>query len=81
MPGHLTASTKWTDGTTKLEFTIQAGQMAIHQDGRQIAVTSVAGSLGKNLKQFKTVKNVKWGEGIYGRFGGASLDGRVSPQN
>ncbi len=74
IPGHLAAPTKWTDEKTTLQFTIQGSQIAIHQDGRQIAETTVTGSLGEQLRKLERLKNLTAGSGIYGSFGGVSIE-------
>ena len=48
MPGHLSASTKWTDGPTKLEFIIREREMSIRQDGDLLATSPLTGSLALN---------------------------------
>ncbi len=78
MPGHLAAPTKWTDGPTTIEFIIRGPEIAIHQDGKQIAATTLTGPLGKQLGKVTTIENIKWGDGVYGRFGGASIKGEIA---
>lgn len=76
-PGHLSGATKWTEGPTTLEFVIRGGGMTILQDGRELAFTKqdgpISGKLGKALK----LKTPTWGDGVYGKFNGAKLDGKV----
>ena len=80
MPGHLAAPMKWTDGPTTIEFIIRGPEIAIHQDGKRLATTTLTGSLAEQLSRVKVLKNVKWGDGIYGRFGGASIRGNINGQ-
>ena len=77
MPGHLSAPTKWTDGPTTIEFIVRGSEMVIQQDGKHLATTTLTGSLAEQLGKVKRLTNVKWGNGIYGRFVGASIKGKV----
>ena len=76
MPGHLSATTKWTDGSTKLEFTIDGSGMSIRQDGTTLAKCPLSGSLGKQTAKASFSK-VRWGSGIYGPNKGESLKGSI----
>ena len=78
MPGHLAAPTKWTDGPTTIEFIIRGTEITIQQDGKRLATTTLTGSLAEQLAKVKGFKSVKWGEGIYGRFGGVSIKGKIN---
>jgi len=49
MPGHLGAAIKWTDGPTKLEFTIRGSKVSIAQDGEKLAAVTLTGPLAKRL--------------------------------
>ena len=80
LSGHLSAPTKWTDGPTTIEFLISGNEMAIKQDGEVLATTTLTDSLAKRLGEVRQVTNVKWGDGIYGRFGGASIKGSINGQ-
>lgn len=77
MPGHLGAATKWTDGPTTFEFLIRGAAISITQDGKQIAATTVTGALTERLHNASELKNVKWGQGIYGQFSGHPIEGTV----
>lgn len=77
MPGHLSASPKWTDGPTTLEFLISGADLSILQDGEQIARTRLTGPLAAQLGQAPEVKSIRWGEGIYGKFSGRSIEGAL----
>lgn len=76
--GHLGANTTWTTGPTKFELSVRGNVMAISQDGRKLAETTVKGQLAEQLQAVTQLKTVRWGDGIYGRFAGAQLQGRVS---
>ena len=77
IPGHLAAPTKWTDGPTTIEFIIRGAELIIQQDGKRLATTTLTGSLAEQLGKVKQFKNIKWGDGIYGRFGGVSIKGEI----
>ncbi|MDG1895844.1 MAG: hypothetical protein P8J37_13135 [Fuerstiella sp.] len=77
MPGHLSATTKWTEGPTTFEFVIDENELSISQDGKQIAATAVTGSLRKHVNSAAGLADVKWGQGIYGAFGGDTIKGVV----
>ena len=77
MPGHLSGPTKWTDGPTKIEFTIRGTLVTIRQDGREIARTELSGSLVELLGDSPDFLAPKWGQGIYGRFHGKSVAGEM----
>jgi hypothetical protein len=77
IPGHLGAKTEWTSGATVFEFTVSAGALTILQDGKQIGTTPISGVLAKKLSRPTKLRDVQWGNGIYGRFSGRSLNGRL----
>lgn len=79
MPGHLSAPVTWTDGPTRLEFVVAGDRIRIRQDGVDLASTVVTGKLAEKLRGLGGLKNVKWGSGVYGRFGGREIMGAVSP--
>ena len=72
--------TKWTDGPTTIKFRIHGSEIAIHQDGKRLASTTVTGPLAGQLRKVKALENVKRGDVIYGRFGGALINGNISSQ-
>jgi len=78
MPGHLAAATKWTGGPTKIEFIIRGAEIEIQQDGKRLGTTTVTGSLAEQLSRMKGLKNVKWGDGTYGRFAGTAIKGSIN---
>ena len=77
MPGHLAAPTKWTDGPTTIEFLVRGNEIMIRQDGKTIGTATVTGSLAGKLAKVKALKNVKWGDGTYGRFAGKAIKGSI----
>ena len=78
IPGHLSASTKWTDGPTKLEFIIGGREMSIHQDGVLLATTPLTGSLAELTRKAGSLTDVRWGSGIYGPQRDVSLKGAIT---
>jgi hypothetical protein len=79
MPGHLGASIAWTNGPTKLDFTIREAKLSIAQGGKQLATTVVPGQLGERLRHLSKLRPVQWGDGLYGKFSGNQLEGTVYP--
>lgn len=77
-PGHLGAATAWTDGPTTFELSIQGRRMTIAQDGERLATADVAGPLGDKLPGLARLKPIRWGDGLYGRFSGVTLEGDVA---
>lgn len=77
MPGHLSASTKWTEGPTKLEFVIREGEMSIRQDGVVLTTSRLTGSLAERVSKVGSL-TVKWGSGIYGPHRCVSLRGALA---
>lgn len=79
MPGHLSASATWTDGPTRLNFVIRGTEVALEQDGKQLATTTLTGRLAKLITNPKSLKfqHVSWGDGIYGKFDGESISGSI----
>lgn len=75
--GHLGAPTTWTSGSTTFQLKLSGQRMSISQDGTQLAETRITGSLAEKLEAVSQLKPVRWGEGIYGRFTGRTLDGNV----
>lgn len=78
LPGHLSASTNWTDGPTTLEFTIDDRRMSIRQDGVLLGTSPLTGSLAQQVRKLVPLKDVQWGSGIYGPHQCESLKGQVS---
>lgn len=79
MPGHLSATTQWTDGPTILEFTIQGADISIAQDGEPLAVTTLTGPLAERVEGLTGLKRVTWGGGIDGHFQGSTIKGALIP--
>lgn len=78
MPGHLSAPTKWTTGSTTLEFIIRDREMSIRQDGVLMGTSRLTGSLAAQIGKARSLKTVRWGSGIYGPHQCVSLEGKVS---
>lgn len=77
LPGHLGAKTVWTQSATTFELQCDSKRMSISQDGVLLAETSLPPGLSEQLSQAGKLRQVRWGEGIYGRFSGPKLDGSV----
>jgi hypothetical protein len=75
MPGHLDVPTRWTDGPTTLEFTIDSEAIVITQDGERLVSKRLSGPEAKWLGSVKKLSEVTWGNGIYGRYGGVAIEG------
>ena len=80
MPGQLSASAKWTDGLTHLEFTLAGNQMAIHQDGTLLGETALGEVLADKIAAAAEFKDVRWGQGLFGLHGCESLKGVIRNQ-
>ncbi len=80
MPGHLGASTKWTDKPTTIEFVIDGAEISIVQDGKELASTTLTGPMAQRLGALSGLKNIRWGDGIYGPFTGPTVSGAVDSQ-
>lgn len=76
-PGHVSATTNWTEGPTTFEFTIRGTEVAIAQDGTQLVIAVLTGPLAEGVSARSELKLEKWGDGIYGRFRGAAIDGTI----
>ena len=77
MPGNLCVPAKWTDGPTELEFVLDGRTMSIVQDGETLASAEVDGSLATRITGGVNTGEVKWGRGVFGEYGGKTLEGRV----
>ena len=80
MAGHLAAPTAWTDGPTTIEIVVHEAEIAICQDGNRLVAIPITGPLAEQLGHVRTLRNVQWGQGVYGRFGGVSLSGSMNGQ-
>lgn len=80
MPGNLSAPIRWTARETELEFTVSREGMRIKQDGQTLASARVEGNLLAEIGKAPSLGAVAWGEGVFGRFGGATLEGQVGTQ-
>lgn len=76
-PGHVSASVRWTKGSTKLNFVLDGSTMRIEQDGKVISEAPLARPTVLISKDANTLKPIKWRQGAYGVFTGPSLEGRV----
>ncbi len=78
--GHLGATMSWTEGPTEIDFNIRGAEISIVQDGKPLASVTLTGPLAERLGALSEFKQVTWGDGIYGRFSGKSLDGTIVRQ-
>jgi hypothetical protein len=69
MPGHLSVHTEWKNAPTTFELTVTEKQMSVSQGGKLLG--SVA--LDPKVLNGFTPKNIKWGEGVFGRLRGDVL--------
>jgi hypothetical protein len=76
MPGHLSANTAWTEGSTKFEFVLSGDSMTILQDGKPLGTGTQP---GMSPNQKFDPQSISWGKGIYGRFSGPKITGKISP--
>ena len=77
-PGSLAACLKWTTGPTILTFSLKANELSIHQDGLLLARSQVTGKIRDLVQAMRISQRVQWGNGVYGRYGGKALEGRVA---
>jgi hypothetical protein len=73
IPGHASAPIDWTGKPTAFSIRLSDGELSIVQDGQSL--TTCTFPIGFDAKIRAT--DVKWGEGIYGAFGGAAMHGKV----
>jgi hypothetical protein len=78
MPGCLSAPVHWSDGPTNLEFTITDERMVIRQNGLLLAATDLPDDLAERLRTTDAWQGPTWGAGVFGPFGGASVDGTMA---
>ena len=78
MPGHLGAPTRWTGNATTFEFLIGDRDISISQDGQVLAATELDEKTTALLRNGLTGTKVSWGDGIYGRFTGPSIQGSLT---
>ena len=79
MPGSLSAPVSRTEGPTELEFLVESDAMRILQEGRQLASAPLGTTLAAEIAGAPQVGEVTWGRGVFGPFGGATLEGSVEP--
>jgi hypothetical protein len=75
--GSLSAPVRWTNGPTELRFTVSSDQMAVAQDGQLLAAAELGAELAAKLGGARKFREIAWGKGVFGAFGGQSLQGRV----
>ena len=80
IPGNLCVPAKWTADPTELEFVLDGRTMSIVQDGETLASGEVDGSLSSRITGGVNAVDVKWGRGVFGEFGGKTIEGQVEAQ-
>jgi hypothetical protein len=75
MPGSLSAPVQWTEGPTELAFAIEGGTMRVEQDGRELDSAGLGEALAAAITTAGGLGEVEWGTGVFGRFGGKSVEG------
>lgn len=66
LPGNLSAVITWKDSPTVLRFVAEGTRMTIHQDGEELATTSIDPALFQMVKP----AGYRWGQGLFGPVGG-----------
>lgn len=77
IPGHLSAPTRWTEGSTTLSCVLRGSEMVIEQDGKQLGHTRLTPQLAGQLSGARFTRQIRWGQGIYGPFGGEEISGQM----
>ena len=72
MPGNLAAQMNWTDGPTRLEFSLTADELTIQQDGENLGSTTLPDEFAVNPEEL----NVVWGQGVFGPLRGVVVNKR-----
>jgi len=80
VPGCVSAPIDWTAGATEFEFVVTATELQIWQDGRELVSTPLPNDLATQIAQSKAPREVQWGAGAYGPFGGVAVRGAIEPQ-
>ncbi len=82
-PGHASANLDWTSGPTVLSFAVSADGLEIKQDGKLLARTELRGDAARAAQSARELEDPVWGNGIYGPFGGLSIEGEkaIAPSN
>lgn len=76
-PGHLSAPVRWKQATTQLEFVISGDDLRIVQDGEELASGKIGAALAAAIAAAPNLEKTTWGQGVFGKFTGASLKGQV----
>lgn len=77
MPGCISAPIYWSEGPTILEFIVTRERIAILQHGMELASAPIAPALARALAQSGGVANLRSGTGVFGPYGGRSVEARV----
>ena len=78
VPGCLSAAIHPVEMPTTLEFAITEAGMTITQDGLPLASTVLEPALADRLRNAGGWAEPTWGGGVFGRFGGRSVEGAMA---
>ena len=76
-PGHLSAPLAWREGEMELRFVLEDGAMRILQDGNEAGRTHIGSPLEEGFSGAGGIATATWGQGIYGAYGGKTLEGEI----
>lgn len=77
LSGQLAAPARWTREATRFEFRIGPSEISLIQDGQELARAPLSDTLQQQLAGLATPSQVRWGQGVFGDFGGKSLEGTL----
>jgi len=75
-PGSLSVPVRCTPEPTELRFTLGSDGLSITQDGELLGTAALAPDVAAAIAAGE-LGDVTWGEGIFGAYGGAKLEGKV----
>jgi hypothetical protein len=81
VPGCVSAPIHPVSGRTTLEFTIAADEMRIAQNELLLASTPLSPEMAARLTGTAGWADPSWGEGVFGPFGGAAIEGACSAES
>ena len=76
-PGHVSARLDWTSGPTVLSFVVTQETLEIRQDGKTLARSELRGEVSGAARSALELEEPVWGKGLYGPFGGLSIEGET----
>lgn len=72
-PGHLAAPVAWTNGSTRLVFSLTEKELSVSQDGRLLAKAPLSEPLARQVATTTRWRDAQYGSGLYGPFGGRAV--------